>query len=142
VSREIDGPLEIDDDLLCGLFSDTRDTREDSIIFELDRLEESLTPESEEAQCGLPTDSIDLEKLTKKHFLLLIEKSKKRLSRFIYMVIEPDFCLLSYANIRDKCRRYEDIEPESRTIHETGNIDPFEGEDFASNIRKHTLDDE
>lgn len=76
VLREIDRTLEVHDDLLSCLLADPRDRRDQLIIFELDRLEKSISPKTKEIQCSFSSDSIHLEKLTKEIFFATIDKSK------------------------------------------------------------------
>ena len=105
--REVDRPLQVDDDFLCCFLSDSWNRWEESIIFELYRLEEVFSSESEEIQGCFSTDTIDLHKLTKEIFLIAIDKSKERLSCIIDIVMEPYLWFFSYANIRKKKWRYE-----------------------------------
>lgn len=88
MTRKVDRTLQIDDDLLCGLFSDTRNRREEFIIFELYRLHEIFSSESEEVQRCLPSHSVYSEQLTKKLFLIMIDKSEECLPCLCDMMVD------------------------------------------------------
>ena len=62
---EIDRTLEVNDDLLGSFLTNSWNTREELIVFELYRLHELLSPESEECESRLPTDAIDPVEFTK-----------------------------------------------------------------------------
>lgn len=134
---KIDWSLEIYDDFLCRLFSDSWDRWEKFIIFELDGSHEILSTEAKEIQGGFSSDTIHFEELTKQFFFFQVCKSKECLPRFIDMMMNKNLWLFSYANIRKNYWRGIKFDSKTSSLYKQRDLDTVDWENISGKKWEH-----